>query len=200
MNLIPFNTGVLFFGPYNSMKSASLPRYATALFNSAKPAGKLEKVYGDLDSIRSLARSDAAFKLFLETPGIKKDQKQNVVSDVCKSAKTDELTKNFLSVLLENQRLTDLVEIVNCFEELYRKDLGQVICTVTSAADLTNAQRKLVEEAISARMSGKKLVVSYDVSPTVLGGLVVKIDDQVLDYSVSSKVDRLKAQLLQPIA
>ena len=182
------------------MKSASLPRYATALFNSAKPTGKLERVYSDLDSIRSLARSDPAFRLFLETPGIKKDQKQNVVSDVCKSAKTDDLTKNFLSVLLENQRLTDLVEIVNCFEELYRKDLGQVICTVTSAADLTNAQRKLVEEAISTRMSGKKLVVSYDVSPTVLGGLVVKIDDQVLDYSVSSKVDRLKAQLLQPIA
>lgn len=182
------------------MKSASLPRYATALFNAAKPVGKLEKVFQDLDNIRNLARVESSFKLFLETPGIKKDQKNNVVNDICKTAKADDLTKNFLSLLLENQRLSDLTEIVDSFEELYRRDLGQVLCTVTSAADLTNAQRKLVEEAISQRMKGKKLVVSYDVSPSILGGLVVKVDDQVLDYSVNSKVDRLKTQLMQPLA
>ena len=182
------------------MKSASLPRYATALFNAAKPVGKLEKVFQDLDNIRNLARVESSFKLFLETPGIKKDQKNNVVNDICKTAKADELTKNFLSLLLENQRLSDLTEIVDSFEELYRRDLGQVLCTVTSAADLTNAQRKLVEDAISQRMKGKKLVVSYDVSPSILGGLVVKVDDQVLDYSVNSKVDRLKTQLMQPLA
>lgn len=182
------------------MKSASLPRYAMALFNAAKPVGKLEKVYTDLDSIRKLAATEASFKLFLETPGIKKDQKHDVVNDLCKSAKADDLTKNFLSLLLENQRLSDLTSIVNSFEELYRKELGQVLCTVTSAVDLTNAQRKLVEEAISTRMKGKKLVVSYDVSSSILGGLLVKVEDQVLDYSVNSKVDRLKAQLLQPLA
>lgn len=171
-----------------------------ALFNAAKPVGKLEKVYSDLDAIRKLAMSESSFKLFLETPGIKRDQKRNVVDDICKGAKADELTKNFLNLLLENQRLAELTSIVNNFEELYRKELGQVLCTVTSSADLTNAQRKLVEEAISTRMKGKKLVVSYDVSNSILGGLVVKIEDQVLDYSVSSKVDRLKTQLLQPLA
>jgi ATP synthase F1 delta subunit len=178
----------------------SLPRYAMALFNAAKPTGKLEKVYNDLDILRKLATSDASFKLFLETPGIKKDQKQNVVDDLCKSCKADELTKNFVSLLLENKRLGDLTKIVDTFEEYYRKELGQVLCTVTSADELTNAQRKLVEEAITARMKGKKLVVTYDVSKAILGGMIVKLEDQVLDYSVSSKVDRLKSQLLQPLA
>ena len=178
----------------------SLPRYAMALFNAAKPVGKLERVYGDLDALRKLSSSDPAFKLFLETPGIKKDQKQNVVDDICKTGKADDLTKNFVSLLLENKRLADLPRIVDTFEEYYRKDLGQVLCTVTSASDLTNAQKKLVEEAISSRMKEKKLVVSYDVSKSILGGMVVKLEDQVLDYSVSSKVDRLKSQLLQPLA
>jgi ATP synthase F1 delta subunit len=184
----------------DSMKSPSLPRYAMALFNAAKPTGKLEKVFNDLFHIRNLASTETSFKLFLETPGIKKDQKQNVVSDICKATKADDLTKNFLNVLLENQRLVNLVDIVNSFEDLYRKDLGQVICTVSSAVELTNAQRKLVEESLSQRMTGKKLVVSYDVSPTILGGLVVKVDDVVLDYSVNSKVDRLRGQLLNPIS
>ena len=171
-----------------------------ALFNAAKPMGKLEKVYGDLEAIRKFASSDPSFKLFLETPGIKRDQKQNVVDDICKATKADELTKNFLSLLLDNRRLANVTGIVDIFEEYYRKDLGQVLCTVTSAAELGNAQRKLVEDAISTRMKGKKLVVSYDVSKSILGGLVVKIEDQVLDYSVNSKIDRLKAQLLQPLA
>jgi ATP synthase F1 delta subunit len=170
-----------------------------ALFNAAKPTGRLENIYTDLDSIRKLATSDASFKLFLETPGIKGDQKQNVIEDICKATKADDLTKNFLSLLIENKRIGDLAKVVDTFEEYYRKDLGQVLCTVTSAADLTNAQRKLVEEAISARMQGKQLVVSYDVQSSILGGLVVKVEDQVLDYSVSSKLDRIKTQLLQPL-
>lgn len=183
-----------------SLKSQSLPRYAMALFNAAKPTGRLEKVYQDLDALRKLAVSDPSFKLFLETPGIKADQKQNVVEDLCKSTKADELTKNFLNLLLENKRLGDLSKVVDTFEEHYRKELGQVLCTVTSAMELSNAQRKLVEEAITARMKGKQLVVSYDVQSSLLGGLVVKVEDQVLDYSVSSKLDRLKTQLLQPLS
>jgi ATP synthase F1 delta subunit len=170
-----------------------------ALFNSAKPAGKLDKVFADLESIRNVALTESSFKLFLETPGIKKEQKQNVVDDICKATKADGLTKNFLSLLLENRRLADLTKIIDTFEGIYRKELGQVSCAVTSAVDLTNAQRKLVEDAISTRMKGKKLVVAFDVSQSILGGLVVKIEDQVLDFSVSAKVDRLRSQLLQPL-
>lgn len=182
------------------MKSQSLSRYALALFNAAKPTGKLEKIYQDMDAIRKLATSDASFKLFLETPGIKGDQRMNVTDDICKAIKADGMSKNFVSLLIENKRLADFVSIVNQFEEYYRKDLGQLLCTVTSAVAMTNAQKKLVEEAIGARMKSDKLVVSYDVSASILGGLVVKIEDQVLDHSVSSKLERLKTQLLQPLA
>ena len=182
------------------MKSQSLPRYAMALFNAANPTGKLEKVYQDMDAIRKLATSDSSFRMFLETPGIKGNQKQNVVDDICKVSKADELSKNFLSLLIENRRIADFTKIVDIFEEYYRKDLGQLLCTVTSAVEISTAQRKLVEEAISARMKNNKLVVTYDVSASILGGLVVKVEDQVLDHSVSSKLDRLKAQLLQPLA
>lgn len=181
------------------MKSQSLSRYALALFNAAKPTGKLEKVYQDMDAIRNLA-SDASFKLFLETPGIKSDQKQNVTDDICKAVKAEGISKNFISLLIENKRLASFVSIVDLFEEYYRKDLGQLLCTVTSATEITNAQKKLVEEAISARMKSDKLVVTYEVSSNILGGLVVKVEDQVLDHSVSSKLDRLKTQLLQPLA
>lgn len=182
------------------MKSQSLSRYALALFNAAKPTGKLEKVYQDMDAIRKLATSDASFKLFLETPGIKSDQKQNVTDDICKAVKAEGISKNFISLLIENKRLASFVSIVDLFEEYYRKDLGQLLCTVTSATEITNAQKKLVEEAISARMKSDKLVVTYEVSSNILGGLVVKVEDQVLDHSVSSKLDRLKTQLLQPLA
>ncbi len=182
------------------MKSQSLSRYALALFNAAKPTGKLEKIYQDMDAIRKLATSDASFKLFLETPGIRTDQKQNVIEDICKAVKAEGISKNFISLLIENKRLASFVHIIEMFEEYYRKDLGQILCTVTSAVEITNAQRKLVEEAISARMNSNKLVVSYEVSPSILGGLVVKVEDQVFDQSVSSKLDRLKTQLLQPLA
>ena len=84
--------------------------------------------------------------------------------------------------LLENRRLNDLDKMVTAFEGFYRAELNQVVCQVTSAKELDSSAKSKVEGALKARAgSGAKLIVSYDTNPGIMGGLQVKMGEQVLD-------------------
>jgi len=173
-------------------------RYATALFAAAK--SNLDKVYGDLTQLRTFMNESNEFKLFVETPGVQPEQKNSVLDAITAKYGYSPVTGNFLKVLVENRRINRLGKMIDSFEEFYRAEKGQVLCKVMSAAELDAGQKTKVQGALQAR-AGKdaKLILEYEVNPALLGGLTVKLGDQVFDMSVQSKLDRLQAQLLAPV-
>jgi len=175
-------------------------RYASALFSAAKEKKRIDQVYNDLAAFRDLLTTDASFKLFTESPGIQKDQRASALDDICKKLGADELTSNLLKLLIDNKRFPELKKVVEAFEVIYREEKGQIVCNVQSAAPLSPADQTRVKSALQSRAKkGAELIVSFEVTPSVLGGLLVKMGDAVFDFSVSSKVDRLQAQLLMPL-
>lgn len=173
-------------------------RYADALFQAAK--ANLDKVYGELTQIRSFINESQEFKLFVETPGVQPEQKNAVLDAITAKYGYSPVTGNFLKVLVENRRINRLEKMIDSFEEFYRAEKGQVLCKVMSAQELSSAQKDQVQKALQAR-AGKdsKLILEYEVNTAILGGLTVKMGDQVFDMSVQSKLDRLQAQLLAPV-
>lgn len=173
-------------------------RYATALFTAAK--SNLDKVYADMTQIRTFMEESNDFKLFVETPGVNPQQKNAVMDNLAQKYGYSPVTTNFLKVLVENRRLTNLGKMIASFEEFYRAEKGQVLCKVMSATELSAAQKTQVQTALQTRAEkGSKLILEYEVNPALLGGLTVKMADQVFDFSVQSKLDRLQAQLLSPV-
>eukprot|EP00922_Rhytidocystis_sp_ex-Travisia-forbesii_P019348 GHVS01028668.1.p1 GENE.GHVS01028668.1~~GHVS01028668.1.p1 ORF type:complete len:294 (+),score=71.86 GHVS01028668.1:50-883(+) len=181
--------------------SSLLGRYGLALFRSSISRDALDKVFADLDMLRCLLSECPQFRLFIETPGITAAQKLTVISDMKDKHGLHEVTVNFLKVLLENRRLSQLDKMVNSFEAYYRKHKGEIKCTVTSAKALTTAQQKDVMAAMQKRCGVKaKLIVDYQLQPSIVGGLVVRLDERVLDFSVQTRVESLKGQLMEPVA
>ena len=174
-------------------------RYASALFNAAKEKKKLDQVYSDLSTFRELLSADSSFKLFTESPGIQRAQRGAALDDICKKIGADELTSNLLKLLIDNKRFTELAKVVDAFEVVYREEKGQVVCHVQSAAPLSAADQARVKTALQARAKKGELIVGFEVTPNLLGGLLVKMGDAVFDFTVSSKVDRLQTQLLMPL-
>ncbi|PHJ24482.1 atp synthase delta subunit protein [Cystoisospora suis] len=176
-------------------------RYAYALFRVAKKKNALDKVYEDLEAVRSGLESSSEFRLFVETPAVSSHQKLDVLNQLTVRYKLDALTGNLLTTLLENKRLPLLAKVVEAFDELYRKEKGELKCVVTSAAPLSPQQQSEVLAALKKRAGGqaKKLLVDYVVNPQLMGGLVVRLGEQVLDFSVASRLERLQAQLLAPL-
>eukprot|EP00921_Rhytidocystis_pertsovi_P008521 GHVQ01013951.1.p1 GENE.GHVQ01013951.1~~GHVQ01013951.1.p1 ORF type:complete len:216 (-),score=26.83 GHVQ01013951.1:98-745(-) len=108
-------------------------RYGLAVFRASLKKSSLDKVFSDLDMLKSLAVESSEFKLFLESPGINIATKLSVISAIGDRYKLHDITVSFLKVLLENRRLPQLTKTIEAFEENYRKHKGEIKCQVTSA-------------------------------------------------------------------
>ncbi|CAE8587520.1 unnamed protein product, partial [Polarella glacialis] len=123
-----------------------------------------------------------------------------VFDAVCKKAGLDDAVLNFMKVLIENRRAKLLLKMINIFEGFYRAEKGLVLCKVSTAEALSAAQMTQVKDAMQKRAEkGSTLIMEYTTNVSLLGGMVVKMGEAVLDYSVHTKLERLQTQLLQPV-
>merc|ERR1719253_414825 len=138
----PLSVATRAFAAKPKVEDLSLPgRYATALFMASE---NIDKVYGDLSSLRDMIADSADLKLIVETPGIDPVAKVNAFTAVCKAAGTDTTVLNLLKVLVENGRIDLLPKTIASYEVFYRAEKGLVPCTVTSAAALSKKEMKSV--------------------------------------------------------
>ncbi|CAM9583341.1 unnamed protein product [Chrysoparadoxa australica] len=112
------------------------------------------------------------------------------------SKKTSDITKNLLITLAANARLGDINQVVSAFGQLMRAQRGEVDAVVTTAEALTGAQQKTLTAALNAHVgAGKTVAMELKVDPSLLGGITVHIGDQVLDLSIHTKIEKMKATL-----
>jgi len=173
-------------------------RYATALFMAT--SDRSDKVYQDLAGIRDMMKESPQFKLLIDTPGIEGSAKIQALDAINQKIKADPAILNFMKVLIENKRLGLLSRMINLYENFYRAEKGLVLCQVTSAEPLSTKQQAAVKAAMEKRAEkGSTLLMEYATNPAILGGLVVKMGEAVLDQSVSTRLERLQTQLLAPV-
>ncbi|KAF4733705.1 atp synthase [Perkinsus olseni] len=150
--------------------------------------------------LREMLQTEKVFAMFCTVPGLQRNVREACIEDICKKSKTDDITTNFLKILCENDRLDHLPKFIEKFDEVVRFEQGLTLCRVVTATELDNGDKKRVEEALGKRLGPEhKLKLDYEVSPGMLGGLIVKVRDRVYDYSVSSRLDQLQTALLKPI-
>jgi len=174
-------------------------RYATALFMATND--RLDKVYADVIAIRAMMAESKDMKLLVDTPGIDPKSKVAALTAVFEKAGIDGAVLNFTKVLIENKRLIKLPKMIDSFEVFYRAEKGLIPCVVTSATELGKPEKKKVEAAMAKRAgAGATLIMEYNTSPLIMGGLYVKMGEAVYDYSVSNRLNRMETQLLAPLA
>merc|ERR1711890_202873 len=111
------------------------------------------------------------------------------INGVCKNLKVNDLSKNLLSALAENNRFTFIGAVVSSYNTLMAAHRGEVVCTVTTAKALDAAVKKDIEGALGGFLKkGEKALISYTVDPSIVGGMVVSIADKFVDMSMSSKL------------
>ncbi|KAL8425728.1 hypothetical protein Efla_003106 [Eimeria flavescens] len=175
-------------------------RYGYALHAAAQEAKALDQVHADVQGLQDAFQSSGEFAEFAKTPGLTAELKVSVVQQIADRFKLHKITKNFLSTVAENKRMADLPKILGSFEELYRATRGEVRCFVTSAKDLTADQKKEVIAALQKRAGPKATVLAeFNTSPSIAGGLLVRMGDEVLDYTIATRVESLRASLMAPL-
>lgn len=163
--------------------------YAKAAFVTAKADNKLSEWSVALKKC-SCAVEDSAMKAALKNPSITKKQLCELLSVFA----TEKQVANFLNVLAEKKRLLLLPDISHLFEEKLAKESGYLALTVTSAFPMAEQKMKLIEEKLSKQLKSK-LNIDFLINEKIMGGLVVRSADWVLDDSIKGKLKRLEAAL-----
>jgi F-type H+-transporting ATPase subunit delta len=169
-------------------------RYASALADVALERGEALKVQEELLAWGKMFQANPLLPEVFRNPTIALDKKRAVLNKLIERAKPGETTANFLKVLLQNQRLTELGEINQKFAELLDVRAGMVAATVTTARSVPeNAQRELQTKLVS--VTGKKVRISFATDPELIGGLVTRIGSTVYDGSVRNHLDLIKEKM-----
>lgn len=172
-------------------RASKAKRYAQALFSLAATEGKQETWLGSLSGIEQQL-SDPTAMLFFGEPRISSERKADAAARVAESA--DPLVRNFVGLLVQKQAVGSLAAIVREYVRILDESLGRVQATVTSAVEVSSAQRERLTDSLSA-MLNKEVVLDINEDPGIIGGILVRVGDQVIDGSVRARLEGLRNRL-----
>jgi F-type H+-transporting ATPase subunit delta len=171
--------------------------YARSLFELAEEAGGREKIIevGDeLEQICETARGDRAFREFLGSPIVNRRARGATIAQIFRDRITD-LTLRFLLVLNEKGRLGHLEPINAAYDQLVQEAYGRIEVDVFTPAPLGDQQLHLIAERIRAAL-GKDPVLHRYTDRSMIGGLKLRVGDQLIDGSVSTRLRKLRQSLM----
>ena len=166
--------------------------YGKALFEAASDAGRLDAVHRDLADLGAAVSGNRQLVRVLFNPGFPEAGKKQVLLSLARDA--DPLVVNFLQVLADHGRLTDLPSALEQFEELYGAAERHLEVVLTTAIPLDDAQAERLRAALSSQ-TGQQVALERRVDPSILGGVVLRVRDLLIDASVRARLEALRVSL-----
>jgi ATP synthase F1 delta subunit len=166
--------------------------YARALFEAAKDDGVLDRAHDELSEFADALEQDRNLQVFLFSPYFSSEEKKDGIRRIVSDA--DERVLNFLELLAERHRMPALFRIRRIFEDLWADENKLLPVVVTSATDLDAGLVEDIGKRIEEQ-TGRRVELSSTVDPDVLGGLMVRVGNMVLDATVRNRLEQLRKQV-----
>lgn len=173
--------------------SPAVVSYARALLELASEQNQAEPLNADLQAFREAIQSDPAFNAFLRDPAIGAEQRLKTLKTALSGASP--LLMNFVGVVAQHNRLADLPSIADAYDDLLGEMLGKIEVDVIVAQKLDANQLEQVRQKVSAALK-KDAVVHQYVDDSIIGGLILRVQDQMIDASVKTQLETIKKRLL----
>lgn len=170
--------------------------YGEALFELAVEESKTDVFVEEIQGILAALEDNPEFNDLMNHPKILKEEKINVMENVFKGRISDELV-GFLALIIKKDRYNDVTAILEYFLQEVKHLKGIGTAYVTTAKSLREEQQKKVEETLLAKTKFKQMEMHYSVDESLIGGMVIRIGDRVVDSSVKHKLDDLTRQLMK---
>lgn len=175
-------------------QSTAAKRYALALFELAQQHNQLTSVEEDLREVQVVFNENRELQVLLSTPKLSLDRKKEIIRELF--GKANPLVVNTLQVLIDRKRMNEIVEVGNEFTTLANEAQGIEDAKVYSTRPLTDDERSSISSAFAQKVGKQSLRIENVVDPSLIGGIRLQIGNRIFDSSVSSKLDRLKKQLI----
>ena len=168
--------------------------YARALFEAARDDEVLDRVHDELTQFADALDDDRNLQVFLFSPYFSSEEKKDGIRRIVSDA--DERVLNFLELLAERHRMPALFRIRRIFDDLWADENKLLPVIVTSATELDAGLVEDIGKRIEDQ-TGRRVELSSNVDPDVLGGLMVRVGNMVLDATVRNRLEQLRKQVVK---
>jgi F-type H+-transporting ATPase subunit delta len=167
--------------------------YAQALFQIARAEGALEQVEDELFRFARILENETRLRESLTDPSLPPEHRAKMVEELLGN-KVSPHTINVIAFVVQQGRARELTKIIDSLVELAAEERRKAIAEVRSATPLDEGQREKLKDAI-ARATGKQVELKVLVDPSVIGGLLVRVGDQVFDGTVRRRLEMAKEHI-----
>jgi F-type H+-transporting ATPase subunit delta len=166
--------------------------YSRSLFEVAKEQDKLDELREQLGEFADALNEDRRLALFLFSPYFSTEEKNEGLDRVVDGA--DPVFLNFLKVLVENHRMPVIFRIRRQYDALWQEEHKLLPVEVTSAVELDDSTVDQIGDRVGEQ-TGRQVDLKRTVDPDILGGIVLRVGNSILDASIRSRLERLRRQV-----
>jgi len=175
-------------------KAEIAARYGTALFDYAEDMAALDTVHADMQELaKAISTYPQILKVFSD-PIFNSTEKAKSLSAIEQGL--SEEVQNFLNLLLDYDHFLELPDIINCFNDLYNKNQKIETGVAVSAVALDQTQLQKLGDSYAKKFGLASVTLENKVDPEIIGGVILKVGDCVIDGSVKNKLNKIRAQLI----
>ena len=168
--------------------------YANALFEVAKERGILDEIREQLRAFVDALNENSDMRFFLFSPYFSTEEKKEGLHAAVENA--NEVFMNFLEALLERSRMPVIFRIRARYEKLWDEEEQVLTVEVTSAVELEEGTVESIGDRIHEQ-TGRKVEISSQVDPDIIGGIVLRVGNSILDASIRNRLNQLRQQVAQ---
>lgn len=169
-------------------------RYSKSLFDLAIQDNKIEQIKEDMLLIESICESSNDLIALLKNPIVKAESKKAVMLKLI--GVTDKSTQDFVSFLIDKKREEELPSIASQFIASYNQMKGISQATVVSAVPLSDTKLSQMQSYVEQLLNQSDIQLHNEVDPSIIGGVIIKYEDKLLDKSVSKELREIRKQLI----
>jgi len=173
-------------------------RYARGLSAAIGDAETVRQVARDLRTFADFYKSNAELRNVLSNEAIHLSQRAKVLEEVLRQADAPEMLRNVCKLLLMRHRITYLPEVARIFRRIADERLGQVRAQVVTAVPMEESQEKRVIASLE-KYTRKTVKLDTEVDPAIIGGVVAHLGSVIIDSSIKTRLERMRAALVAEV-
>lgn len=170
-------------------------RYAQALFDIGVEGGNLARLSDEVGSFADTYTASEELRGVLDNPLVPEDQRDSLLEEIGRRLNLSDVVKNTIRLLSRRSRLVVIPAVARALRKMSDEKEGVLRATVVSAKPLNETYAKRLQTELQ-NMTGKKIMLTREVDPALIAGVVTRVGDTVIDGSLRSRLDGLREQLL----
>lgn len=168
--------------------------YGEALYELAVEENKVDEFLEEVTGVREIISESEDLAAFMNHPQISKEEKTKLIETSLKGRVSDDLT-GFLCLIVDKGRFREILSILDYFISSVKELNGIGVVTVETAVELSEIQKKQIEERLIETTSYTSMEMNFSVDEALIGGMIVRIKDRVVDSSIRTKLYEMSKNL-----